>query len=64
MDFRKIVRWAVNVLAFAAAVFTLPEFGGLVPAAWLPAIAAVTSIINVALSVLRQFQAGEAAFHK
>ena len=59
MDFRKIIRYVVNILTFAAAVLVLPSFGALVPVDWMPGIISVTSVINVILSLIRQIGAGE-----
>lgn len=58
-DARKVARYVVNILALAAAVFIMPEFGALVPADWLPEIASITAVINVILSLIRQIGAGE-----
>ena len=51
---RHISRYAVNGLAFAAAVLTVPELGSIVPSTWLPHIAAVTAILNTVLSLFRR----------
>jgi hypothetical protein len=58
-DFRKILRYVVNVSALIVAVATLPELGALVPASVLPALAAVVAVINTVLSLVRQIGAGE-----
>ncbi len=59
MDFRKIARYAVNILALVAAVLVLPQFGTLVPVEWLPEIASIVAVVNVILSLIRQIGAGE-----
>lgn len=51
--FRHYSRYVVNLLAFIVAVLALPEFGALIPAAWLPQIVVVAAAINTILSWLR-----------
>ena len=51
---RHTSRYVVNVLAFAAAVMTVPELGAIVPSTWLPQIAAATAILNTVLSLFRR----------
>ena len=58
-DFRKILRWTVNILALVVAALTLPELGEIVPVTWLPTIGAITSIANLILSWIRSVSGGE-----
>jgi len=50
---RHNLRYVVNALALAAAVLTLPQFGAVVPADWLPEIAGIAAGVNTVLSWLR-----------
>ena len=63
-DLRKLARWVINIAALVVAVTTLPEFGSLVPTAWLPEIASATAILNLILTWIRQVQTGEGLLHK
>jgi hypothetical protein len=56
---RHYTRYAVNMLAFVAAVLALPEFGQIVPADWLPGIAATAAALNTILSWLRPIVQGQ-----
>lgn len=58
-DIRKIIRWVVNIASLLIAVVALPQFGSLVPEAWLPAIASGVAVVNVILSWMRSVGAGE-----
>lgn len=60
-DIRKIIRWVVNIASLCVAVVTLPQFGSLVPEAWLPAIGSAVAAINMILSWIRSVGAGEPA---
>ena len=51
---RHNARYVVNALALIVAVLTLPELGAVVPAGWLPALAAIVAIANTVLSRLRK----------
>jgi hypothetical protein len=47
-------RFAVNWTALILAVLSLPELGYVVPVAWLPAIVAITALLNTVLTILRR----------
>ena len=51
---RHYTRYVVNGLAFILAVLALPEFVTIVPATWLPGIAAFVASANFILSWLRR----------
>ena len=63
-DFRKILRWVVNIATLVAAVITLPAFGAFVPVAWMPQIASAAAAINLVLTWMRNNQSGEGILTK
>jgi hypothetical protein len=59
MDIRKVIRWVVNIGSLVVGVLALPEFGAVVPEAWLPGIGSAVAVVNVVLSWIRSVGAGE-----
>jgi len=58
IDYRKLLRLAVNAASLAAAILMLPQFGAVVPVEWLPGIAAVAAVLNQILSWIRAVNEG------
>jgi hypothetical protein len=59
IDFRKVARYVLNIVAVIVGALTLPSLGAVVPEAWLPAIGTVVGVLNMILSVVRSVGAGE-----
>lgn len=60
MDFRRALRWIVNILSIVVAVLAIPELVAVLPAGVLAIVATVTPAINMILSWLRPLVPPEA----